>query len=151
MTAQIIQLKKFKKVDEEYHNLFDKLNYYKESLDKYEKSIKSDGDNILAGMSNIFGSHNKETKNKFLSFLNNPSPETWSNIRNYLIDSTTTSWQLWTRFDKNAPRGLIGSDSLLHPTKDDFIDFFNKHKKQRIESFKNIISEIEIELKKYKT
>lgn len=150
MTAQIIQLKKFKKIDEDYYNLIDKLNYYKEALYNYETAITVDGDNILAGMSNIFGKHNKDTKTKFLSFLNNPSPETWSNIRNYLIDSTTTAWQLWTRFDTEAPRCLIGSAAFLHPTKNDFIDFFNKHKKQRIESFKNIILDVELELKKYK-
>jgi hypothetical protein len=151
MSAQILQFRKLKPIDEEYHNLIEKLEYYNDCLISYETVISQDGDNLLAGMSNIFGKHQKDTKNKFLSFINNPCPETWKNIRNYLIDSTTTSWQLWARFDSNAPNCIMNeADSFIHPTGENFIIFFNKHKEQRLYSLKKIILDVETEIANYR-
>lgn len=151
MSAQVLEFKQKKKIDQNYNDLLDKLSYYNEMLDNYVESIVEHRLHILSGMHSIFGPHSKEKRELFLSFLNNPCIEIWSGIRNLLIDNTTTSWQLWIRHCSDAPLNLQGDNKYKFPTPEKFIQYFNQHKEDRIISLQSIIYETEEELKKYKT
>lgn len=147
MNSKIVHINQFRSTTEMI-DLENKIEYYKELMENYERIINSDGNNMLAGMHNIFGKHTPEVKVKFLSFINQPNIKNWNNIRNYLIDSTTTAWQLWTRYDINAQRS--GSASS-YPEPDKFIEYFKDHKFTRINAIKEIIKETELALLAKKT
>lgn len=127
MTAQIIQLRK-KKKDQQYYEEIQKYDYfnslYSAQLEALQNSI-----GIIGGMHNIFGEIKKDIKDKFLSFLNSPNSENWLEVRSYLIDPSTTAWQLWIKFDKNAPKSGK-SDSF--PSPEQFIYYLKEHQKERL-------------------
>lgn len=118
---------------EKYSEALSKKEYFSNYLKQLQEIQQSDGDNVLGGMFNAFGGHKKETRELFLSFLNKPSSETWSEIRNYLIDPVTTSWQVWVDFDDRAPRNLIGEYSRnAYPSPDNFLKYVKNHRDDQV-------------------
>lgn len=130
--SKIIQFpKKLKPQDGEYLRLRDQLIHYYTKVEEIYEAEDENGNSLLGGMSNMFGNHSKEVRHLFLSFCNKPCSETWQNIRNYLIDSSTTSWQLWIKFDPNAPRCLdTPKKEAMFPSVDNFIFYYKEHKKK---------------------
>jgi hypothetical protein len=61
---------------------------------------------IFNGTSNMFGPLSKDIKDRVLSFINNPSVETWSECYSIIIAGHNTMWQIWCNYDCEAPRGL---------------------------------------------
>lgn len=137
--------------DENYKHLVDRKNYFKEIISRFKKENENSTDSLFSGMSNMLHSkHPKEVKNCFLSFYNSPSAKTWSLIRDKLIDYNTTSWQVWTAYDNNAPRSLRHKeDNEKYPNPEDFIVYYKQYKKDRIEDYGNRLMEIQEKLKEY--
>lgn len=131
MTAQIIQLKR-KKKDQEYFETIQKYEYFNSLYIAQLDSMKN-SNGVIGSMHNIFGNIKKDIKDKFLSFFNAPDYEKWISIRSYLIDSSTTAWQLWIKFDKNAP---VSGSSKIFPEPAEFIKYLNQHQQQRLQELK---------------
>lgn len=143
--------KKTKVKDEEYQHLLGRAEYFKEQITRFMLENENSTESLFSGMSNMVNTkHPKEIRDCFLSFYNSPSAKTWSLIRDKLIDYNTTSWQLWTKYDANAPRSLrYKSDEQKYPNPEDFIDYYKKYKKDRIEDYSNRLIEVEEKLRDY--
>lgn len=127
-----------------------KFEYFSWLLDSAKKAEQENIASSLGPMFNIYGPHKKETTELFLSFLNNPTSNTWSEIRSYLVYGNRTAWQIWTDHDNQAPRNLSGNNAELFPKPEDFMNYVNRHRLQN-----NVEWEIEVEtaeniIKKYK-
>lgn len=117
----------------------------------FERENESSTSSLFSGMSNMTSSkHSTEVRNCFLSFYNSPSAATWKEIRSKLIDYHTTSWQLWMKYDSNAPLMLSSKeDEEKYPAPQDFLVYYEKYKVQRIEDNNSRLEEIEKALKEY--
>lgn len=143
--------KKLKKQDGEYLRLRDQLIYFYEKLEEIHEAEDENGNSLLGGMSNMLGNHSKEVRHLFLSFHNNPCAETWQAIRNYMIDSSTTSWQLWIKFDLNAPRRLdTPKKEAMFPSAENFVSYYKEHRKtiksqliEKVEELQKLIDQYE--------
>lgn len=134
MTAVILPFPKaLKPHDEAFKAASEAYAYFNDAIQMLESSLSTDSRGIIAGMHNIFGGFRPEVKNKFLSFMNQPSFESWMAIRDYLIDLSTTSWQLWLKYDKTAPLSYStkATDGPF-PQPDDFIRYYAQHKSSRL-------------------
>lgn len=134
MTAVILEFPKaLKPRDEAFNAACAAYDYFDGAIKMMESSFSTDNRGIIAGMHNIFGGFRPEIKNKFLSFMNKPSFESWMAIRDYLIDLSTTSWQLWMKYDSAAPYsyGTNVTDGPF-PKPDDFIRYYAQHKSERL-------------------
>ena len=151
MTNIINFPQKKKPKNEDYKHLVERANYFKELISRFKQENESSTDSLFSGMSNMLHSkHPKEIRDCFLSFYNSPSAKTWSLIRDKLIDYNTTSWQVWTAYDYNAPRSLsCKKDEEKYPNPEDFIDYYRRYKKDRIEDYTNRLMEVEEKLKEY--
>lgn len=134
MTAVIIPFKKaLKPHDEAFRAALATYTYFNETIQTMESMLVTDSKGVIAGMHNVFGGFKPEIKNKFMSFLNKPSFESWLTIRDYLIDLSTTSWQLWVKYDSHAP---LSYDRDIkdgpYPQPDDFIRYYAQHKSDRL-------------------
>ena len=130
MSNVIMFPQKLKPQDGEYLRLRDQLIYYYTKVEEIHEAESENGNSLLGGMSNMFGNHSKEVRHLFLSFHNNPCSETWQAIRSHMVDSSTTSWQLWIKFDLNAPRCLdTPKKHAMFPSADDFVSYYKEHRK----------------------
>ena len=139
MTAVIIPFPKaLKKRDMAYQAASEAYQYFDESIKTVESMFIADSQGVIAGMHNAFGGFRPEVKNMFLSFLNKPSFESWINIRDFLIDLRTTSWQLWLKYDRTAPQSY---DSYAvdgpFPNPDDFIRYYAQHRAVNLQFMKS--------------
>lgn len=136
MTATILAFpKKLKPKDEKYAAAVECYRYFDDQYQSALQSFEKDSKGVLSGMHNIFGEVSKSVKNVFLSFLNNPCPETWVKARSYLIDGSTTAWQLWVKYDHAAPRhGERDVKDERYPNPDSFLKYYQQHKTDRLES-----------------
>jgi hypothetical protein len=135
MTAVILSFPKaLKPRDEAFNAACEAYEYFDGSIQMMEASFSTDSRGVIAGMHNIFGGFRPEIKNKFLSFMNKPSFASWLAIRDYLIDLSTTSWQLWLKYDRSAPQtcNTIAADGPF-PKPDDFIRYYAQHKSERLD------------------
>ena len=140
MSAQILQFpKKLLPQDERYFAAQECFNYFN-NLYILTKNAFEKSNSVLGGAHNLFGEHKKDTKDVFLSFFNNPCSENWLVARNYLVSTNTTAWQLWIKYDKNAPRS---GSTPEYPKPDDFIRYFNQYKIDRLEELKSRCDEAE--------
>lgn len=151
MTNVINFPQKKKAKNEDHKHLVDRANYFKELISRFKQENENSTESLFSGMSNMLHSkHPKEVRDCFLSFYNSPSAKTWSLIRDKLIDYNTTSWQLWSKYDVNAPRSLrYKSDEQKYPNPEDFIDYYKRYKKDRIEDYSNRLIEVEEKLRDY--
>lgn len=136
--------------DHAYHAALTTFNYFDETIKSMESALLVDDRGIIAGMHNVFGGFSPDIKNRFLSFINQPSFDSWLMIRDYLIDLGTTSWQLWIKFDPAAPRSC-GRDvtSGPFPKPDDFIRYYALHRSERLEMLRRKRDEAKSILEKY--
>ena len=134
MSATILSFPKtLKPHDEAFKAASEAYSYFDSSIKMMESMLLADNRGVIAGMHNIFGGFRPEVKDKFFSFMNKPSFESLMNIRDYLIDLNTTSWQLWLKYDRTAPLsyGTKATDGPF-PNPDDFIRYYAQHKSDRI-------------------
>lgn len=135
MSAVIIPFPKaLKPHDEAFKAACEAYDYFDGSIKMMENSFSTDSRGVIAGMHNIFGGFRPEIKNKFLSFMNKPSFASWLDIRDYLIDLSTTSWQLWLKYDETAPKSYVQNavdGPFPEPTA--FIHYYAQHKSERLE------------------
>lgn len=145
----------FPKRKKEKDDNYEMLVMRKEHLKKVNAVFETENDNstssLFSGMSNMTSSkHTPEIRNCFLSFYNSPCPETWRGVRNKLIDYHTTSWQLWMKYDSNAPLMLSSKeDEEKYPDPQEFAEYYEKYKLQRIEDNNARLEEIQEALKEY--
>lgn len=134
MTAKVLQFPKaLKPHDEAYHAAVDSYHYFNDAILSLEKALVSDGRGVIAGMHNLFGGFRPEIKDKFLSFLNKPSFDSWLGIRDYLVDLNTTSWKLWIKYDACAPRSYpMNAKEGAFPKPEDFIRYYAQHRSERL-------------------
>lgn len=134
MTAVVINFPKpLKPRDEAFNAACEAFEYFDESIKTMESTFITDSRGVIAGMHNMFGGHRPEIKKAFLSFCNRPSAKTWQAIRSYLLDLSTTSWQLWIKYDPKAPRLLDTKEKEnLFPAPDDFLRYYAQHKQDRL-------------------
>jgi hypothetical protein len=134
MTAVVINFPKpLKPRDEAFNAACAAYEYFDGSIQMMEAALVTDSRGIISGMHNVFGGFRPEIKNKFLSFMNKPSFSSWLAIRDYLVDLSTTSWQLWLKYDPHAPQtcSKIEVDGPF-PKPDDFIRYYSQHKSERL-------------------
>lgn len=139
MTASIIQFpKQLKKRDAAFHAASEAYQYFDDSIKTMETMFIEDSRGVIAGMHNMFGGFTPEVKTKFLSFLNQPSFVSWLTIHNYLIDLSTTSWQLWLKYDLSAPQtcNALALDGPF-PNPDDFIRYYAQHRGTKLKFMKS--------------
>lgn len=139
MTAVILEFPKaLKPRDESFKAACEAYEYFDGSIQMMEAAVSTDSRGVIAGMHNIFGGFRPEIKNKFLSFMNKPSFASWLDIHNYLIDLSTTSWQLWLKYDSSAPQtcNTMAADGPF-PKPDDFIRYYAQHKSERLDMLTN--------------
>lgn len=72
---------------------------------------------IFNGCHNMGGGPlSKETKDRILSYLNNPSNDLWNDVRGAVVVGGTTLWQAWVAYDVQASRsgnkGFPSADAL---------------------------------------
>ncbi len=135
MTAVILSFPKaLKPRDEAFKAASEAYAYFNDTLQMMESSFSADNRGVISGMHNVFGGFRPEIKNKFLSFMNKPSFASWLAIHNYLIDLSTTSWQLWLKYDSSAPQtcNTMAADGPF-PKPDDFIRYYAQHKSERLD------------------
>lgn len=134
MTATVLQFPTpLKPRDKAFYAAVEVYNYFDESIKTMEAALHSDERGVIAGMHNVFGGFRPEIKTKFLSFMNKPSFESWWAIHDHLIDLSTTAWQLWLKYDSNAPKSYPKESTAgLYPNPDDFIRYYAQHKSERI-------------------
>jgi len=134
MTAVVLQFPTpLKPRDEAFYAATEAYNYFDGAVKMMEAALNSNERGIIAGMHNLFGGFRPEIKTKFLSFMNKPSFASWLAIRDHLIDLSTTSWQLWLKYDSNAPMTYSTKETEgLYPNPDDFIRYYARHKSERI-------------------
>lgn len=139
MTAVVLQFPTpLKPRDEAFYAATEAYNYFDGAVKMMEASLHSNDRGIIAGMHNIFGGFKPEIKHKFLSFINQPSFESWLAIRDHLIDLSTTSWQLWLKYDHNAPMTYSTKETNgMYPNPDDFIQYYTQHRFARIDMLRN--------------
>lgn len=120
-------------------------------MNSFIKENENSTQSLFSGMSDTLNvKHPKEVRDCFLSFYNAPSAETWAIIRDKLIDFNTSSWQIWRKYDKNAPRSLSSKeDEEKYPDRNDFIKYYERHKEDRIEEYNKKLEEIENNLSEY--
>lgn len=138
MNAKILAFpQKLKPKDVKYAAAVECYRYFDDQYQSALEAFKNDNKGVLAGMHNVFGEVSKAVKDVFLSFLNNPCPETWVAARSYLIDQTTTAWQLWIKYDVTAPRaGKQNIKDEKYPDPDLFLQYYKQHKTDRLEKLK---------------
>jgi len=151
-TATVLKFPDIKKEhDDEYRYHLGRSEYYSDLIKEFESYNSTSTDALFAGMHTIFGAHSKEVRDLFIAFWNSPSSDTWSRIRNYLINPHTTAWQLWIQYDKNAPFGLNTEEKkLMFPDPVKFEEYYRKHKEKYIFELKEKLSESKEILSKYK-
>lgn len=134
MTAVVINFPKpLKPRDEAFNAACAAYEYFDGSIQMMEAALVSDSRGVIAGMHNVFGGFRPEIKNKFLSFMNKPSFASWLAIRDYLVDLSTTSWQLWLKYDLTAPQSYdTNAVDGPFPNPDDFIRYYSQHKSERL-------------------
>lgn len=139
MTAVVINFpKQLKPRDEAFNAACAAYEYFDESIKTMESMFIEDSRGVIAGMHNVFGGFRPEIKHKFLSFLNKPSFESWLTIRDYLIDLTTTSWQLWLKYDRTAPQSCdTNAVDGPFPNPDDFIRYYAQHRAIKLQFMKS--------------
>lgn len=149
--AKIIQFpQKLKMRDEEYQRKQALLMDAYLSLEALDEAEEMNGNSLLGGMSNMWGNHNSSIRKLFLSFYNAPSAKTWDAIRCYLVDDSTTAWQLWIKFDPKAPKALANEkQKSMFPDPEKFAEYFKEHRKNRRQMLVDKIKEYEEELSKY--
>lgn len=115
MTAVVINFpKQLKPRDEAFNAACAAYEYFDDSIKMMEAALMTDSRGIISGMHNVFGGFRSEIKNKFLSFMNKPSFASWLAIRDYLVDLSTTSWQLWLKYDRMHPKAAINWRKMAH-------------------------------------
>lgn len=134
MTAVVINFPKpLKPRDEAFNAACAAYEYFDGSIQMMEAVLVIDSRGVIVGMHNVFGGFSPEIKTKFLSFMNKPSFASWLAIHNYLVDLSTTSWQLWLKYDPHAPQtcNTMAADGPF-PKPDDFILYYSQHKSERL-------------------
>lgn len=150
--TNVINFPKQKKVrDKKYNSLLAKKTITEAIMNSFIKENENSTQSLFSGMSDTLNvKHPKEVRDCFLSFYNAPSAETWAIIRDKLIDFNTSSWQIWRKYDKNAPRSLSSKeDEEKYPDPNDFIKYYERHKEERIEEYNKKLEEIENNLSEY--
>lgn len=150
--TNVINFPKQKKVrDKEYNSLLAKATVTQAIMNNFIKENENSTQSLFSGMSDTLNvKHPKEVRDCFLSFYNAPSAETWALIRDKLLDFNTSSWQIWGKYDPNAPRSLSSKeDEEKYPDPNDFIKYYERHKKDRIEEYNKKLEEIQNKLSEY--
>lgn len=142
-TAKVIKFPAIKKEhDDQYRYHLERSEHYQSLIASFELSNQKATETLFSGMHTVFGSHSKEIKDRFIAFWNSPSAETWSAIRNYLINPLTTAWQLWIQYDSNAPFGLDTEEKkLMFPEPVKFEEYYRQHKEKYILEIKTKLEE----------
>lgn len=153
MVDNVIEFPKRKQAkDSQYQRYLDSANYYRGIIKGCEVMNANSTEALFSGMCNGFGvPHGKAVRELFLCFYNAPSSFNWECIRDILIDVNTTSWQLWSMYDKDSPRSLsTKSDKEKYPDPVLFNEYHQKYKIERIDVYRGKLEDIEKELRKYR-
>ncbi|MDI6976125.1 hypothetical protein [Serratia sp. Se-RSBMAAmG] len=153
MVDNVIEFPKRKQAkDSQYQRYVDAANYYRGIIKGCEVSNANSTEALFSGMCNGFGEpHPKFVREVFLCFYNDPTPTNWQCIRDILIDVNTTSWQLWSMYDKESPHALkTEADKNKYPDPVLFNEYHRKYKVERIDVYRGKLEDIEKELRKYR-
>lgn len=100
----------------------DRAMYFKGKLDLIEQRIIEDEKSaILKGAFNMFGQKNKELKEAYLKYANEPCSENWINFRSFILLGNKTAWQIWCENDIEAPRS---GESDIFPAVEEFEKYY---------------------------
>lgn len=94
----------------------------------------------------------KRLTQDLLAFRNNPGFETWKGIANLmLLPNGTTGWQLWCRFDADAPRSLPLNDNdesafTTYPEPEAFFDWLRQEADNTLQDKYRRLRELEAEI-----
>lgn len=144
MVANVIAFPVRKKKRDGYYNqLINAKQYFVGIINVCEMENKNSSDTLFSGMYTSFRPHTKEERELYLSFYNAPSKESWEKIRDRLIDPKTTTWQLWSFYDKESPKSLAqNADKEKFPDPVLLNQYYNKYKVERLEVYNTRLKNI---------
>ena len=125
--------------DEMRKDIESSIRYWQWEVDKLEASSDTA---LFQGMSGILNGFSKESQKKLLAFLNTPTSKTWDDAHCLMLLGGHTAWQLWCKYDDEAPRSKPeGEPWSSFPSSDQFIEIIDRARVDVLQECKNRLSE----------
>ena len=123
---------------EQYIELRQKISIF---INRQEMLLDAMDNRLFSGVHNFKGPLEEKSYKKLLAFYNQPSVESWDDIRTMCIFYHITVADAWCEFDKNAQKIISENEPLQFPSKDTFMFCLSRMKAKIIISHSKYLSE----------